>query len=114
MVLKVQEAYHNQQLDFQVDCLQRMVRSLLSDGRIKYMSSLSFIHHRFSDRIQPWLHYVPIQVDYSDLLDTLYFFRGDPSGHGAHPELAKKIAESGRQWSLDHWRKPDLTAYMFR
>ncbi|KAK2464643.1 hypothetical protein APHAL10511_003336 [Amanita phalloides] len=28
------------------------------------------------DRIQPWVHYVPIQVDYSDLYDALVFFRG--------------------------------------
>ncbi|EAU85480.2 Cap3p [Coprinopsis cinerea okayama7 len=68
----------------------------------------------FADRVEPWLHYVPIQVDYSDLLDTLYFFQGDPSGFGGHPALAKKIAEAGRQWSLTHWRKVDLTAYMFR
>ncbi|EAU89351.1 Cap3p [Coprinopsis cinerea okayama7 len=68
----------------------------------------------FADRIEPWLHYVPIQIDYSDLLDALYFFRGDPGGRGAHPELAKKIAEAGREWSLTHWRRADLTAYMFR
>lgn len=27
----------------------------------------------WTDRIQPWVHYVPIQVDYSDLYDTLGF-----------------------------------------
>ncbi|TFK25291.1 hypothetical protein FA15DRAFT_668662, partial [Coprinopsis marcescibilis] len=68
----------------------------------------------YADRIEPWLHFVPIQIDYSDLLDTLYFFRGDPSGHGGHPDLAKKIAEKGREWSLSHWRQADMTAYMFR
>jgi Glycosyl transferase family 90 len=69
---------------------------------------------RFSDRVEPWLHYIPVQVDYSDLLDILYFFRGDPSGLNAHPKLAEKIALAGREWSLTHWRMPDLTAYMFR
>ncbi|TFK25273.1 hypothetical protein FA15DRAFT_590775 [Coprinopsis marcescibilis] len=68
----------------------------------------------FADRVEPWFHFVPIQIDLSDLLDALYFFRGDPSGHGGHPELAKKIAENGRQWSLTHWREADLTAYTFR
>ncbi|EAU89266.2 Cap3p [Coprinopsis cinerea okayama7 len=64
--------------------------------------------------VDPWLHYVPIQVDYSDLLDSLYFFRGDPSGNGGHPELAKRIAKKGREWSLTQWRREDLTAYLFR
>lgn len=31
----------------------------------------------FTDRIQPWVHYVPVKVDYSDLYDILLFFRGD-------------------------------------
>jgi hypothetical protein len=27
----------------------------------------------WNDRIQPWVHYVPIQMDYSDLYDTVAF-----------------------------------------
>ena len=69
---------------------------------------------RYTDRFQPWVHYVPVQVDLSDLLDTLYFFRGDPAGNNGHPDLAEKIAKQGREWSLTHWRKVDMTAYMFR
>ncbi|RDB30050.1 Beta-1,2-xylosyltransferase 1 [Hypsizygus marmoreus] len=68
----------------------------------------------FTDRIAPWVHYVPVQVDLSDLYDSLIFFRGDPTGAGAHDDLARKIAKAGRQWSLAYWRKEDLTAYMFR
>lgn len=68
----------------------------------------------FTHRIAPWVHYVPIQVDYSDLYDALLFFRGDPSGHGAHEDLAKKIARRGREWSLSFWRKEDMVAYLYR
>jgi len=67
-----------------------------------------------TDRIAPWVHYVPIQMDYSDLYDSLFFFRGDVNGEGGHPELAEKIAEAGREWSLRFWRKEDMTAYLFR
>ncbi|KAL0957963.1 hypothetical protein HGRIS_000143 [Hohenbuehelia grisea] len=66
------------------------------------------------DRIQPWVHYVPIQVDYSDLYDALVFFRGGLYGEGSHPALAAKIAAAGREWSLTYWRKEDMTAYFFR
>lgn len=68
----------------------------------------------YTDRVAPWVHYVPIQNDFSDLLDTLYFFRGDPSGKNAHEHLAEKIARQGREWSLKYWRMADMTAYTFR
>lgn len=66
------------------------------------------------DRVAPWVHYVPIQNDFSDLWDALVFFRGDPVGNGAHDEMAKKIAQDGREWSKTFWRKEDLVAYNFR
>ncbi|KAJ8507642.1 hypothetical protein ONZ45_g10011 [Pleurotus djamor] len=66
------------------------------------------------DRIQPWVHYVPIQADYSDLHDVFVFFRGGLYGEGAHDDLAKKIAYAGREWSKAYWRKEDMTAYFFR
>ncbi|KAG6884641.1 hypothetical protein C0993_009358 [Termitomyces sp. T159_Od127] len=68
----------------------------------------------FTDRIAPWVHYIPVQMDLSDLADSLTFFRGDPNGDGAHDDLAKKIAMAGREWSSRFWRREDLTAYMFR
>ncbi|KAJ8584607.1 glycosyltransferase family 90 protein [Rhizopogon salebrosus TDB-379] len=68
----------------------------------------------FTDRIAPWVHYVPVQVDLSDLYDTLTFFRGGFGGEGAHDDMARKIATAGREWSKKYWRREDLTAYMFR
>ncbi|KAG6817367.1 hypothetical protein H0H87_009554 [Tephrocybe sp. NHM501043] len=67
----------------------------------------------FTERIAPWVHYIPIQTDLSDLPDALTFFRGDPNGERAHEDLGRKIAAAGREWSLKYWRKEDLTAYMF-
>ncbi|KAG1741650.1 hypothetical protein EDB19DRAFT_704884 [Suillus lakei] len=69
---------------------------------------------RFTHRLAPWVHYIPIQLDYSDLYDALLFFRGDLSGNGAHEDLAKKIARRAREWSLTFWRKEDMVAYLFR
>ncbi|KAF5381740.1 hypothetical protein D9615_005399 [Tricholomella constricta] len=69
---------------------------------------------RFLDRIEPWVHYVPVQVDYSDVYDALVFFRGGLYGEGAHPNLARKIASDGRDWSRTFWRREDVTAYVYR
>ncbi|KAF5353935.1 hypothetical protein D9756_007153 [Leucocoprinus leucothites] len=68
----------------------------------------------FMDRIQPWVHYVPVQVDLSDLYDTFLFFRGDLLGRGSHPDQARKIAQNSRKWAKEFWRKEDMTAYTFR
>jgi hypothetical protein len=68
----------------------------------------------FQDRIQPWVHFVPVQNDLSDLYDTFLFFHGDVNGVGEHDELGKKIGKSGRKWSKTFWRKEDLVAYNFR
>lgn len=68
----------------------------------------------YGDRIQPWLHYVPVKVDYSDLYDIMTFFHGTPEGKGSHDDLAQKIGLAGKNWARDHWRKQDMAAYMFR
>ncbi|KAJ6494076.1 glycosyl transferase family 90-domain-containing protein [Mycena vitilis] len=61
----------------------------------------------FSDRIAPWVHYIPVQNSYSDLLDALAFFR-------AHDDAGARIASRGREWSRAYWRREDLRAYMYR
>ncbi len=68
----------------------------------------------FSERVQPWVHYVPVQMDYSDLYDSLAFFAGDINGEGAHDGMAKQIGAQGREWVTKYWRKEDMVAYMFR
>ncbi|KAJ6480242.1 glycosyl transferase family 90-domain-containing protein [Mycena sanguinolenta] len=61
----------------------------------------------FTERLAPWVHYIPIQNTYSDLLDALLFFR-------AHDKAAERIAAAGREWSRRFWRKEDMVAYMYR
>lgn len=73
------------------------------------------------DWLIPWVHYVPVQVDYSDLYNIMSFFSGPPSHNGSqmirdggNDELAKAIAEAGRQFGEEHWRWVDMQGYMFR
>lgn len=72
----------------------------------------------YQDRIIPWVHYIPIKVDYSDLYDVMAFFVGKPSDDGtivgAHDALAQKIAENGKTFAKEHWRRADMAAYMHR
>ncbi|KAF9240419.1 glycosyl transferase family 90-domain-containing protein [Melanogaster broomeanus] len=61
----------------------------------------------FMSRIAPWVHYVPIQISYTDLYDAVAFFR-------AHDDLAAHIAAAGKEWSQHFWRKEDMSAYLYR
>ncbi|KAJ7591707.1 glycosyltransferase family 90 protein [Mycena floridula] len=60
----------------------------------------------YTERIAPWLHYVPVQADLSDLHDVV--------GRESHENLARKIALEGRKWSKSYWRREDMVAYLFR
>lgn len=62
----------------------------------------------FTDHIQPWVHYVPLKPDLTDLYDVMTFFRD------GHDELAKRIAVESKKWSKQFWRKEDMMAYQFR
>lgn len=75
---------------------------------------ITSVYFRFTERIQAWAHYIPVSLDYADLLDSLAFFRGDPYGSGRHDELANEIAQAGRKWAEEFWREEDAIAYMFR
>ncbi|BGP24815.1 glycosyltransferase family 90 protein [Rhodotorula toruloides] len=68
----------------------------------------------WTKRIMPWYHYIPIQPDYSDLVDVAAFFIGAPDGTGSHDAIAKRIAAQGKKWSDEHWREVDMAAYLFR
>jgi len=68
----------------------------------------------YADRIQPWLHYVPVKVDLSDLYDILTFFRGEDDWSNNNDALGASIAKAGKEWSRAFYRKEDMTAYMFR
>ncbi|WVF71389.1 beta-1,2-xylosyltransferase 1 [Kwoniella sp. CBS 6097] len=61
-----------------------------------------------------WFAYVPSKMDYSDLFSIMSFFRGTPSGRGAHDEVARRIALNGQCWVERTWRREDLQSYMFR
>lgn len=90
------------------------------DGLVRFPSfggserTLKLSNRLRNRRAIPWLHYVPVQVDLSDLHNILAFFRGDLDGRGAHSEAAEQIARAGRDWALHHYRYADLQAYQFR
>ncbi|KAG8897908.1 Glycosyltransferase Family 90 domain containing protein [Tulasnella sp. 403] len=111
-------AHYEKEWKFLIDidgnaCSTRFKRLMTTRGLVLK----STIHSEwYSDRIQPWVHYVPVRYDYTDLYDIMAFFKGDVDGQGGHghDELAATIGAAGRRWSLTHYRKEDMTAYLLR
>ncbi|GAA5825171.1 hypothetical protein JCM3770_006903 [Rhodotorula araucariae] len=68
----------------------------------------------WTDWAIPWLHFIPMQVDYADMWDIMAFFRGGITGEGAHDDLGKEIALAGKAWVKQCYRWADLQAYQFR
>lgn len=62
-------------------------RALLLSGSLVLRSSV--FEDYWTAQAQPWVHYVPVQPDFSDLASILLFFR-------EHDELARKIALAGQ------------------
>ncbi|KAK4702708.1 hypothetical protein P7C70_g3518, partial [Phenoliferia sp. Uapishka_3] len=85
----------------------------LLSGKSMTMKSTIFPEW-YSDHIQPWLHYVPVSIDYVDLFPIMAFFRGGRDGFGSHDDLAKEIGAAGKEWAENHWRKVDMQVYFYR
>ncbi|KAK1231220.1 hypothetical protein PQX77_005665 [Marasmius sp. AFHP31] len=115
-------------LDLDGNAWSSRFKRLISSGSVVFKSTV--YREWWSDRMQPWVHYVPVQVDLSDLWSVFLFFRGVMNTHegesgtdgsqyasgggGAHDELAKKIGDDGYEWSRTFWRREDMVAYNFR
>ncbi|GFZ52429.1 hypothetical protein JCM24511_10202 [Saitozyma sp. JCM 24511] len=104
--------YYKYVIDVDGNAWSARFQRLLAAGSLIFKTTI--FPEWWTDRIQPWVHYVPIQVDYSDLYDVIAFFRGDTSGRGGEPSLAKEIAGAGKEWADTNWRPAEMITYVFR
>lgn len=75
----------------------------------------------------PWVHYVPLSLEYGEVFDIVAFFTEAQAevegggqgleGNGAIGEndaMAKQIGEAGKEWTERYWRTEDLVSWNFR
>ena len=62
------------------------------------------------ERLQPWLHYVPISLAMEDLPEVVRYLADEEEGQ----QVAAMLAERGREWSLRALRPVDQAIYVFR
>ncbi|KAK3393731.1 glycosyltransferase family 90 protein [Podospora didyma] len=77
----------------------------------------------YSERLIPWVHFVPIDLRFHALHSTLAYFTGfdnRPKVNGREIEMSRQlddaqwIAEQGKRWARKALRKEDMEVYLFR
>ncbi|XP_070786948.1 protein O-glucosyltransferase 1 [Enoplosus armatus] len=61
----------------------------------------------FYPQLRPWVHYIPIKQDLSDVRELLQFVKENDA-------IAQEIASRGKEFVLDHLRMQDISCYWER
>ncbi|KAI0144531.1 hypothetical protein GGR57DRAFT_481778 [Xylariaceae sp. FL1272] len=95
--------------------------SVLHSHSVPVVSTI--FQHWYTERLMPWVHFIPIDLRFHGLHSTMAYFlglegRGKLNGREQvtppRTEDARWIAEQGRKWALKAIRKEDMEVYMFR
>ncbi|KAL1890431.1 hypothetical protein Sste5346_008258 [Sporothrix stenoceras] len=66
-------------------------------------------------RLQPWVHYVPMDNTFMDIYGILDYFTVPWSGkHKTYEKAGKKIAKAGTEWAKKWLRREDMKLYTWR
>lgn len=78
---------------------------LLRSGSLVFKSTK--YREWFSERLEPWVDYIPVNYDLSDLKEKIEWAH-------THQALAESIAEHGRETVERHIRPEDQQCYTYR
>ena len=77
----------------------------------------------FSERVIPWVHYVPLSNSYLDIYSILFYYSGsrqfrpidkEAAFVAAHELEAQAIADEGKDWLYKTMRSEDMEIYYYR
>ncbi|KAB5584778.1 glycosyltransferase family 90 protein [Coniochaeta sp. 2T2.1] len=98
-----------------------MLRSALRSTSVPFVASV--FREWYTERLMPWVHFVPVDVRYQGLFSTFAYFTGlkeKGNVNGRDPKLeprieeARWIAEQGAAWAGKAIRREDEEVYLFR
>ena len=78
---------------------------LLTSGTLVFKSTK--YREWYSERIEPWVHYIPVKYDLSDLPEKVAWA-------DTHPNLVEGIVENSRRVVERHLRPEDQRCYTYR
>ncbi len=92
---------------------------VIRSGSVPLISSI--FQEWYTERLMPWIHFVPIDVRFHALHSTLAYFTGlHGRVGGSDPDMADAvadaqwIAEQGQRWAAKAMRREDQEVYLFR
>lgn len=94
---------------------------VLRSNSVPMMSSI--FREWYTERLMPWVHFVPIDPRYHGLHSTLSYFiglkyrgrlNGSPQVTESRKEDSRWIAAESRKWANKALRKEDMEVYLFR
>ncbi|KAK4105671.1 glycosyltransferase family 90 protein [Parathielavia hyrcaniae] len=97
--------------------------STLRSSSVPFYASI--FREWYSDRLRPWVHFVPVDLRFHALHGTLAYFVGMQTRDGrklngrhvdmeGRPKDGKWIAEEGKRWAGRVLRREDIEVYLFR
>jgi hypothetical protein len=98
--------------------------AVLSSNSVPFYATI--FKHWYSERLMPWVHFVPIDLRFHALHSTLAYFVGvhegkdNPESNGKGIQIvgrqdnAQWIADQGRIWASKALRREDVEIYWFR
>lgn len=101
----------------------RDVLSVVRSATVPFYASV--FKEWYSERLMPWVHFVPVDLRFHGLHSTLAYFTGiekkpEYKINGREVEMKGKvddgkwIADQGMQWANKALRKEDMQVYLFR
>ncbi|QVM11433.1 hypothetical protein D8B26_006081 [Coccidioides posadasii str. Silveira] len=85
----------------------RYYRLLRSKSAVLKQTILQEWH---DDRLAPWVHYIPVNMNLTDLPEMVRYLVHEPEGK----ELGKKVASNSREWMGKAFRKEDFKLTFWR
>ncbi|KAF4978242.1 hypothetical protein FZEAL_5347 [Fusarium zealandicum] len=62
------------------------------------------------ERLMPWVHYIPVSQSLRELPELVSYLTSTESGQ----EIAREIADRGRNWFAEAFREVDMSIYVYR
>lgn len=73
-------------------------------GGVVLLQESEFSYH-FSERLKPWVHYVPLAYNAADVVEKIEWLK-------AHDHLAQRIANNARNFGRSYLRLEDYYCYV--